>query len=299
MSFLVVNPDDLCYADIAECVPVRFDLPYIREELDGYCSLLGNDGDPNYTMLNKTGYQVLKMCNGSMTVADILSSAEKSYPTVKQEVLEGDITRILFKLSSIRAIGWIEGDHMKAKHPFFDDEKVPLGDGYSICLAKETDLSILTTFIDHLGENINSGYEYVEYHWDPWIRNYGDSVETRRRLFNYSYEYFLIHRSGSLVGVLEIEPALDLSLNFATIKFLALPWQVFPSVINSVVDFYSTFPYKRVNSIHLMMPRLMSLENSRLMEMLPQVGFNLMTRLKGEYGEGDDLLVYCLGMGLI
>lgn len=133
----------------------------------------------------------------------------------------------------------------------------------------------------------------------PQKEHYGDSVETRKRIFNYSYDCFLIHKDSFLAGVLEIEPALDLSLNNATIKFLALPCQVFASAINSVVDFYSTFPYKRVNSIHLMVPHLTSLENSRLMGMLPQVGFNLVASLKGEYGKSDDLLVYCLDMGLI
>ena len=45
---------------------------YIRAEKDGYYSLLTDNGDLNYTMLNITSKYILDLCDGNKNVEEIL-----------------------------------------------------------------------------------------------------------------------------------------------------------------------------------------------------------------------------------
>lgn len=50
---------------------------YIRAEKDGYYSLLTDNGDLNYTMLNITSKYILDLCDGNKNVEEILNIYNK------------------------------------------------------------------------------------------------------------------------------------------------------------------------------------------------------------------------------
>lgn len=56
---------------------------YIRAEKDGYYSLLTDNGDLNYTMLNITSKYILDLCDGNKNVEEILNILAEQYKNVR------------------------------------------------------------------------------------------------------------------------------------------------------------------------------------------------------------------------
>lgn len=84
---------------------------YIRAEKDGYYSLLTDNGDLNYTMLNITSKYILDLCDGNKNVEEILNILAEQYKNVERKRLATDLENVLFNLTRIRLIKW-KGDQL-------------------------------------------------------------------------------------------------------------------------------------------------------------------------------------------
>lgn len=79
---------------------------YFREEKDGYYSLLTDNGDLNYTMLNETSKYILDLCDGDKNVGEILNILSNKFRDVERNRLAADLENALFNLTRIRLIKW-------------------------------------------------------------------------------------------------------------------------------------------------------------------------------------------------
>ena len=88
-------PNTGSLASFEGLIPKRNELPYYRKENNGYSSMLTNNGDYNYSMLNGTGNVILELCTGENSVHAILSKLQDKYPHVPEKTLFDDIVRVL------------------------------------------------------------------------------------------------------------------------------------------------------------------------------------------------------------
>ena len=79
-------------------------IKYIRTEKSGYYSLLSDNGELNYTMLNETSKYILDSCDGTRTVGEILDLLCVKYKDVEKEKIGADLEATLFNLTRIRVI---------------------------------------------------------------------------------------------------------------------------------------------------------------------------------------------------
>ena len=103
-------PNTGSLASFEGLIPKRNELPYYRKENNGYSSMLTNNGDYNYSMLNGTGNVILELCTGENSVHAILSKLQDKYPDVPEKTLFDDIVRVLHMLTQIDAISWMDKD---------------------------------------------------------------------------------------------------------------------------------------------------------------------------------------------
>lgn len=97
--------------------PRRLPVPYSRTENNGYCSMLTNNGDSNYTMCNSTSMKILDMCNGEKTVEQFLCTLVELYPEVEKSRAERDLIHTLSNFTRLNAIEWKDDDGM-SNNPF-------------------------------------------------------------------------------------------------------------------------------------------------------------------------------------
>lgn len=110
-------PNTGSLASFEGLIPKRNELPYYRKENNGYSSMLTNNGDYNYSMLNGTGNVILELSTGENSVHAILSKLQDKYPDVPEKTLFDDIVRVLHMLTQIDAISWRDKD-MRDSNPF-------------------------------------------------------------------------------------------------------------------------------------------------------------------------------------
>ena len=106
-------------------------IKYIRTEKSGYYSLLSDNGELNYTMLNETSKYILDSCDGTRTVGEILDLLCVKYKDVEKEKIGADLEATLFNLTRIRVIRW-KGENDMNNTPF-------LAQGAS-CIIKSVDV---------------------------------------------------------------------------------------------------------------------------------------------------------------
>lgn len=256
-------------------IPKRNDLPYYRKENNNYSSMLTNNGDSDYSMLNGTGNLILSLCTGSNSVHDILVHLQNEYPDVSEKTLFDDLVKVLHLLTQTNAINWRNKD-MANKNPFSFSAVGQLSENCTISLAMEHEIRELVAFnrdaITHIADKQENILNYV---WGTNYREYDSGTIIRQCLYSYYKDFFLIKSSGHIIGSIIVRPALEVFLNKATIQMLTIPKHLIEPALKNIVSFYSTFPFKRINLLEILIPEDFYDEHPFFIEHLKAVGFSL------------------------
>lgn len=266
MPLKLIDLSNMEFEAIDGLIPIQTKTPYCREENEGFYSLLGNDGINNYIMLNNTGYTILKACDGKRTVGNILQYLTECYPSAGEQNLKKDIITVFARLLPARVIGFRNDNSINDGRTALDT-RASIGNNLEISLAMENDLPGITNFIetDRCLENIN---ETVEYSWSTDAAEYCDSLAVRRRLFDYSRDYFIVLAEGGgradIRGVIVVEPPSDILLHAAFIKYIKLPLSAAPAAIGEIANFYKAYPYRTITSLKIGVPESLEQKSNSL-----------------------------------
>ena len=135
---------------------------YIRAEKDGYYSLLTDNGDLNYTMLNITSKYILDLCDGNKNVEEILNILAEQYKNVERKRLATDLENVLFNLTRIRLIKW-KGEENMNNSPFLSTGTEKLENGYTLSLANEGDIRTLQKMFSEFFKKKEPNVEDISY----------------------------------------------------------------------------------------------------------------------------------------
>lgn len=269
-------------------------IPYFREEKNGYFSMLTNNGDSNYTMINKTSKQILDLCNGENSVDQLWNIMCQQYTTIPPETLKKDLLITLGELTRLNAIEWKKRDNINT-NPFVLSASAIITDQISVSLAGENDIRDLSrffaTFVKTRKEISDNSYKYF---WGTDYREYTSPIIIRQCLYSYFKDFFVIKRQGEILGVITVKPAYEAYLHDATIQMFDVPKELFKPALLQILDYYAAFPFKKINTIKILLPENYVETNPQLIDDLIEIGFSLNCLGKKEYGNDEDLHTYSI-----
>lgn len=274
--------------------PRRLPVPYSRTENNGYCSMLTNNGDSNYTMCNSTSMKILDMCNGEKTVEQILCTLVELYPEVEKSRAERDLIHTLSSFTRLDAIEWKDDDGM-SNNPFVLTAVGHIDEQVMIALAGEDDIRDLSVFFQDFikqgpHDNLTDTYSYF---WGNDYREYMSPTMIRQCLYSYYKDFFVIKCQRKIIGVIAVKPAHEAYLNDAVIQLISVPKYLFNRCIKEVISYYRDFPYKKINALRVQVPNGNEDAKNVIEAALVPNGFSLEAIREKEYCGNQDIYVYC------
>lgn len=274
--------------------PRRLPVPYSRTENNGYCSMLTNNGDSNYTMCNSTSMKILNMCNGEKTVEQILCTLVELYPEVEKSRAERDLIHTLSNFTRVDAIEWKDDDGM-SNNPFVLTAVGHIDEQVMIALAGEDDIRDLSVFFQDFikqgsHDNLTDTYSYF---WGNDYREYMSPTMIRQCLYSYYKDFFVIKCQRKIIGVIAVKPAHEAYLNDAVIQLISVPKYLFNRCIKEVISYYRNFPYKKINALRVQVPNGNEDAKNVIEAALVPNGFSLEAIREKEYCGNQDIYVYC------
>ena len=274
--------------------PRRLPVPYSRTENNGYCSMLTNNGDSNYTMCNSTSMKILDMCNGEKTVEQILCTLVELYPEVEKSRAERDLIHTLSNFTRLDAIEWKDDDGM-SNNPFVLTAVGHIDEQVMIARAGEDDIRDLSVFFQNFikqgsHDNLTDTYSYF---WGNDYREYMSPTMIRQCLYSYYKDFFVIKCQRKIIGVIAVKPAHEAYLNDAVIQLISVPKYLFNRCIKEVISYYRDFPYKKINALRVQVPNGNEDAKNVIEAALVPNGFSLEAIREKEYCGNQDIYVYC------
>lgn len=274
--------------------PRRLPVPYSRTENNGYCSMLTNNGDSNYTMCNSTSMKILNMCNGEKTVEQILCTLVELYPEVEKSRAERDLIHTLSNFTRVDAFEWKDDDGM-SNNPFILTAVGHIDEQVMIALAGEDDIRDLSVFFQDFikqgsHDNLTDTYSYF---WGNDYREYMSPTMIRQCLYSYYKDFFVIKCQRKIIGVIAVKPAHEAYLNDAVIQLISVPKYLFNRCIKEVISYYRDFPYKKINALRVQVPNGNEDAKNVIEAALVPNGFSLESIREKEYCGNQDIYVYC------
>lgn len=278
-------------------IPHKHHLPYIREELNGYYSILTENGDNNYTMLNSTSKHMLDLCDGKNTVSDILEKLLNFYPNVDEKTIKNDMIETLFSLTKLKAIDW-KGENKIMINPMLNNIEIQITENTTLSLANEGEIRDIQEYLVNFFENYNKkcNENKLNYYWGDDSREFLDLTIIRQCIFTYYKDFFIIKQNGRINGIVIMKPSIETYLHNVQFNLISIDQDVFDNVVKAIIEFYQRYPAKHINLIQFDYIKE-SIENSDCIEeKLLNLNFEHSGTIKELYGRNLDVLNYCYYM---
>lgn len=276
------------FDEIEAFIPKSIPLPYLREEKNGYRSLLTGRDELNYMMLNESGSYILSLCDGKNTVEAILKQLYKKFPDVEPDVLKSDLASIMRNFSTSRLIGWVK-TKIGNGTPIADE--ICMSEEAHIRLAQENDIRLICS-LAKMASSSKRECSTIVYSWPLPAKQYERPLEIRNSLFSLSKEFFIIYESEKPTGLLGIAPSSNPLLRYADICLILCPANLAVQCINSVASFYRQEFCDVPTSLHLNLPDKEIASNEGIRNLISKPEFTRAGTFPDECSDGDCMNVY-------
>jgi hypothetical protein len=264
---------------------------YKREEYEGHLTIIPKyHPETRELVINQTGTQILKFCNGLRDLEEIEKDMLNLYPQVSTDILKRDVLSTVAKFSRLGILEW------KGENPFLDGKEEPISDQFSMVIGQETDIQRIENFINTSGifsdEKNTDSMTLYKYH-DPYI-NKLEYIEAnlRLKLFNYFEEFFMLVENNEICGIISLNPSL-IGSTAAIFRMVIVPVDHFIHLINYAetnIQYISVTPTPITKSKILEDTR--HVLNNKMKKDLFEQGYKIEGELKNEYGFGGDITIY-------
>lgn len=285
------------YDTFKKNIPHKHHLPYIREELNGYYSILTENGDNNYTMLNSTSKHILDLCDGKNTVSDILEKLLNFYPNIDDEIIKNDMIETLFNLTKIKAIDW-KGENKIMANPMLNNIEIQITENTTLSLASEAEIGNIQEYLINFFENCKKkgNANKLNYYWGNDSREFLDLTVIRQCIFTYYKDFFIIKQNGRINGIVIMKPSLETYLHNVQFNLISVDKDVFDYVVKEIIDFYQRYPVKPINLIQFDCIKESTGKSNYIEEKLLNLNFEHSGTIKNLYDKNLDVLNYCYYM---
>jgi len=309
-------------AVLAGRVPTfHFDrLEYFREEKEGYITIRSSTHpETNEVVLNPTANQIIRLCDGSRSVAAVAAAMKGLYPKAPPDVIERDINTMISSLSRMRLIDWDGPD------PFHNPHPADLGFGRRGRLASEDDTQAIVDFAARARKSgalparspagspaaAPAGSPAPAPAWlafrSPLLSPGGlGELEVRQGLYARLDHYFLMtcpsadDRAGNdaIEGVLSIRSPLPYGSHLAVVRLILLPrgCPAAPAFLRYAADLLPAAAPFSLTGVRLYWERSAALDPD-LAALIDGAGFAAERTMRDEMGPGRDLIVLRYSLG--
>lgn len=176
---------------------------------------------------------------------------------------------------------------MRDSNPFSFTASEVISDGCTLSLVMEHEIRETVKFIrDAIAKNHNEQCAFC-YIWGTNYREYENATVVRQCLYSYYKDFFTLKSKGQIIGTVIVRPAIEAFLNEATIQLMALPNSYVKPVIRSIISFYASFPFKKINLLRIQLPKDFYETNQEFVSFLELSGFSLEALQKNAYLDRD------------
>lgn len=199
-------------------------LEYYRDEREGYVTLIPKFHQETRELIaNQTAIDVLKLCDGSRSVEEIIDRFSRSYPHVDTHLLTNDVNAILASYTRLGTIIW------DGENPFKVTLESAIEEDIVASLAQEEELPQILDLIGKFGFEspaLKTVDNYCLYRSPFIVDNELSAVSIRYRLFSFFEDFFLLRRSDELIGMISIQMPFEEIKTAATLKTVISPRHV-------------------------------------------------------------------------
>lgn len=235
-----------------KAIPIfkKENLSYIREEKEGYWIFLSKfHPETRELIVNFTGKEVLDLCNGIKSLAEIEFEMQNRYPSVPDEQIKMDVARTIASFSRLGIIEWVDGNN-----PFLNRREEPLKNNFLLAIGQEEDIHEIASFIKS-SQVLRSAQFHTKdmfCYKSPHV-NDGEYeiLALRKKLFAYIEEFFLLYHNEEIYGLLSIEIPLLVNTTAAMIKLIISPKEYFHELLKYSQDNFLMLAVKDITKIRV------------------------------------------------
>ncbi len=256
---------------------------YQREEKEGYWTFIPkHHPETRELIINRTGKEILRLCDGSNTLDDIERTMRSRYPQVKGEVILNDVKKMVAGFSRLGIVEW-EGEN-----PFLYMKQEPLADSFVMQIAQESDHGLIYKFLEDRDQSHGDDYSF---HKSPLIvpGEYGE-VGLRQKLFSFVEDFFLLMKDQTIQGLISISMPILPNESAAMIKQIRCPKKFSKEFLTYCLDsllYLAVRPIAKVKLCELKNEKM----DAELEKILEKLGFRLEGEFQSELGVDGDIRV--------
>ncbi len=253
----------------------KTNLQYEREEKDGYFTIVSKlHPETRELIINKTARAVLELCNGEGDVDQVMTKFANLHPDVPRERLQADVNQVPGIYTRLGVVEWM------GENPFLNRKEEPVGEGYSLSIAREGDISQIEAFLqaDH---SVPESGKYFCHESALLTEGEYNKLALRQKLFSYNEEFFLLEKEQAIKGLVAVSIPYCLRERAAVIKLLYCPADYAKNLLAYAKDYYPRLCIRDITKIELCESTLHPLDEG-LKELLTNEGFVKEARLKDE-----------------
>ncbi len=268
----------------SNCVPIsnEYNLPYIREENNGFVSIaLANSKYPRYELINETTQYILSLMDGEKTVYDIFKTMTRTYGEAYEKEIGKDLSILLVQLWVKGIIKWKDGIE-----PKMNNLEKEINKNYKIKVAFDSNMQQIYDFLT--SKNKISDLNIFKNHIST--NAYNTQSNIRYSLFNMSAIYFMLLNNNKMEGLLIMDVPNTSSV--ATLNFLMCPVNFigkFLGNVKAMINDASVAPITKIRA-HLTKRE----KDSAFSTKLESIGFKYITLLEKENNVEDLFMYDCL-----
>lgn len=268
----------------SDCVPIsnEYNLPYIREENNGFVSIaLATSKYPRYELINETAQYILSLMDGKKTVHDIFKTMIHTYGEAYEKEIGKDLSLLLVQLWVKGIIKWKDGIE-----PKMNNLEKEIDRNYKIKVAFDSNMQQIYDFLT--SRNKSSDLRIFKNHIST--NAYDTQSNIRYSLFNMSAIYFMLLNNNKLEGLLIID--IPSASSVATLNFLMCPVNLIGKFLGNVKAMINNASVTPITKIRTHLTR--DEQDSTFSINLESIGFKYTTFLEKE-NNAEDLFMYdCL-----
>lgn len=254
---------------------------FCREERDGYISVRSaNIPRVQELFLNRTSQNILKECNGSNTVEQIIKRISDIYPDVQRQVIANDVITNLSILSRFQLIEW------KERNPFMKKLCVSFKENKEFELLDEGDIRDIITFIKANSDNVK--FLNIMSRIEP----YYDELFIRDVLFNFTEDFFAVRENGEIKGIVTLKYTTNLNSTVCSLGLLIAQAGYEKSLLSGIVKYSSNTCNREMTKIKVQLLEKDCDSKKEFIDNLQKCGFVKENISLGEF-QGGNVCNYC------
>lgn len=252
-----------------------------REEKEGYISVRStNLPRLQELFLNRTTQNILKKCNGSNTVEQIIRIISDMYPDIQRQVIANDVVKNLSVLSRFQLIEW------KERNPFMKKLCVAFEGNKEFELLDDGDIREIITFIKANSKNVR--FLNVMSRFEP----YYDELFIRDVLFNFTEDFFAVRENGEIKGIATLKYTTNLDSTVCSLGLLIAQAGYEESLLTGIVEYSGGTCNRAMVKIKVQLPEKDCDAKAEFIENLQTHGFIKENISLGEF-QGGNVCNYC------